>query len=610
MKKFTILFILGIFSLSVFGQYTQKTMELRRDVPTIETRQNADYSALTKDAIWTNDFSNAADWSFGNNPASDGADWVICTYGTAPAGYLPVYGMSSTFVSPSVANGFALFNSDIQGAQGAPMQDAWIQLVNPIDLSSVSSPRIVFSTYYRKWADVMWFEYSSDAGTTWTAVELFTDITQGGAVANDFVYLLNVPGMGGLSSVIFRYRIIGDWDYGIFIDDISIVNAPDYDLKLMSTATNFFEAVDYHAAGQEQYYHYSSHYGMIPEEVATNENAWLIFNAVVQNAGMLAVTPSVTVSIEDPDNSEIYTFTLASDAPLAPGAIDTLDIAWYVGEEFYVPQDYKLGFYTIKYETFIDGQIDDVPLNNTYETGFEVNDEIYARDGGNLNGVAGPGLWLSGGNDGDMFGVDYTFFEETAIDAVQAYITSTSTAATALICHALQYDSGSTSWVTIAQSSLITIEAADLGTWKSFTFTDPAYITLDSEETSKNIKFAFEFYYNGEANRLWFGEDNTVPSSVWGTSWKFAGDEGWTVITNYYNAVPMIRVQLPETIEGNVGSFEASNISMYPNPTTGIFTIENIDGASIVVLNTMGQIVANVQNASDYNKIDLSKQAN
>ncbi|MBN2777234.1 MAG: hypothetical protein JXR36_06315, partial [Bacteroidales bacterium] len=579
MKKFTLLLIVTMICTVAFGQYVQKEAQLRKDVPTIAKYSNQSYAELTKEAIWSNDFSNASDWVMDHATDTEDKDWVICTVETAPAGWITPYGMNEDFVSPTVDNGFALYNSDYGSSSGPPTQDAWIQIANPVDLSSVDAPRFIFSTYYKRWDDLVYFEYSTN-GTDWTAIELFPEIVHGGATTPDFINLLNVPELGNVATAYFRFRNVGDWDYGWYIDDISIVDAPNYDLKLMSTATNFFGIIDYHEAGQEQYYHYSSHFGMIPDECLVQPTSYILFNAVVLNNGMQEATPSVDVTITDPASNEVYSFTYTHDVPLNSGELDTLDIAWG-DDEFYVmsQEDFMLGNFDITFEAYIDGQTDGAPDNNSYATFFEATDYSYARDGGSLDGVCGPGIWLDGGLDGDMFGVDYTFFESTTIDSVQAYIVSNSTAGTAVICHALQFDSESSTWVSLAQSSLITIEEGDLGTWKTFTFSDPAAIALGGEETSIDIKIALEFYYNGEENVLWIGEDNTIPSSVWGTSWKFAGDEGWTVITNYYNSVPMIRAYIIPTLDNVASNFAQNDINMYPNPSTGIVTISNVEGA-------------------------------
>ena len=579
---------------------------MRRDFSSNETIQKMNYSGFTKSAVWSNDFSSATDWTIGTD-SPDGAHWAICTYSTAPVDWIPVLKMTGTFASETVDNGFALFNSDQQGGEGSPMQDAWIKLNVPINLSAVGSPRFVFTSYYKKWKDIVYFDYSIDGGATWNSKELFTDIVQGGITPVNRLNFINVPEVGNQLNVLIRFRFSGDYDYGVFIDDVYCVDAPEYDLQLLETATNFFQIIDYHADGDG--YHYSSHNGMIPYSVLTDPNAFIVFNSIVKNNGIATATPQVTVKIKDSNSTEVYNFTYTSDLTLAPGEIDTLDIAWENGEEFYVTtEDWVFGKYTIDFEAAVVGQVDAVPGNNTYSTYFYATDNVYAKDGGNLNGNVGPGKWIGHGNDGDMFGVDYTLFETTVIDSVQTYITSSSDAGTSLICHVFTYNSVASTWESVGSSDPINIEEEHLGTWLSFTFPDPAVVTLPSEESSIDIRVALEFYYNGASNVLWVGEDKTVPSSLYSTCWKFVGED-WTYISNYYGACPMIRACLP-VLGVSANQTVAANVNVYPNPSTGILNVNNVEGSSIEILNIVGQTIAIVKNASEINTIDLSNQAN
>lgn len=606
MRKFTILLAMAFISTIVFGQYATQKKELRRDLSSFGSKQNINYSVSTKSAVWSNDFSNATDWTLGSDPASDGSTWAVCTYSTAPVGWIPVYGMSGTFASATVDNGFALFNSDSQGASAAPGQNSWIQLANPMDLSTVNYPRFIFTTYYKKWEDIVYFEYSTNGGTSWESEELFTFVNQKDITATDYIYILNVPELANQSNVLIRFRFTGDWDYGIFIDDISVVECPAYDLTLSATAVNFFQAEDYSIS--ENSYHPSSHLGMIPYTVATNPSSFIVFNTIVKNNGSSNATPVVDVTITDPDATEVYNFTFTSDIELVPGAIDTLDIAWQDGQEFYITEDlFKLGQFDVDYELSVSGQTDGSPEDNAYSTYFIATDNVYAKDGNNLDGYTGPGIWLNGGQDGDMLAVDYLLYEATTIDSVQTFITSNSDTGTSLIANVLIYDTGNGTWETLSSSQSLTVEAGHLGSWVSFTFPDPATVSPINAGEPFFVKIALEFSYAG--SDLWIGEDNTVPASYYSTNWKLQGETDWTTYTNYTNASPMLRACLP-VVGVSANEEVAANISIYPNPSTGIIKINNAEGATIEVLNLMGQVVKTVENASAINNIDLSNNAN
>ena len=56
-----------------------------------------------------------------------------------------------------------------------------------------------------------------------------------------------------------------------------------------------------------------------------------------------------------------------------------------------------------------------------------------------------------------------------------------------------------------------------------------------------------------------------------------------------------------------VDEIDENAIEVYPNPTTGMLNIANAEGKSIVVINTLGQVVAHIDNAAENQTIDLSK---
>ena len=63
----------------------------------------------------------------------------------------------------------------------------------------------------------------------------------------------------------------------------------------------------------------------------------------------------------------------------------------------------------------------------------------------------------------------------------------------------------------------------------------------------------------------------------------------------------------------NVASVEenvAEAVSVYPNPANDMFTVANAEGATIVVVNSLGQVVTTIENAASNQTIDASSFAN
>ena len=54
----------------------------------------------------------------------------------------------------------------------------------------------------------------------------------------------------------------------------------------------------------------------------------------------------------------------------------------------------------------------------------------------------------------------------------------------------------------------------------------------------------------------------------------------------------------------------AETIAVYPNPTSSMVTIANAEGKDIVVVNSLGQVVASIENAAANQTIDVTNFAN
>lgn len=616
MKKITILFALLSFCIFSFAQYASQTMELSRSADYV-TVVKSDYQKPTydaKDAFWYNDFSDPTDWIIESAPGTDGSEWIITTYEEMPAGWTPVFGMPETFASTTVDNGFALFNSDIQGADGGDPQDAWIQYANPIDFSTMAgTPRLTFETYYARWQCTVTFEWSTDDGATWDAVELLTEIESHSSNASppDYVATVNLPQLIGLDNVHIRFRQQGDWDYGWFIDDIMFVDAPDYEIIMSDARMNFIDYIDYTAEGQESYYHYSSHYGMIPVDQYDSPHMLSWFNVVVENTGLETVTPLVNIIITDPSENVVFDETMTGTT-IAGGARDTVD---FIETAFALGANPEKGLYNVHYSVTIQGQEIDL-TENTRSATFVVTDYTMSRDANNITHVTGPGMWLSGGNDGDMIASNFLFLYEEEIYSMDVFIAGSSTPGTAFMGRIMTFDSGSSSWVDLTTSTLITIEEEHLGTWVNVEFIDPVFITFEGDDEARSIKAAIEFYYGGEDNTLWIGYDRDNPHSFWSAVWYFtegANANQWFSITNWTSPGGLgIRLNTGEEEEEEnfVAGIDAHDISIYPNPTTGFLNIDNVQGANIEIMNLMGQTVQTVANANEFNTVDMSSYAN
>lgn len=82
------------------------------------------------------------------------------------------------------------------------------------------------------------------------------------------------------------------------------------------------------------------------------------------------------------------------------------------------------------------------------------------------------------------------------------------------------------------------------------------------------------------------------------------GGNNDTDLTNNSHCIPVtLNVA---SVEENV----AEAVSVYPNPANDMFTVANAEGATIVVVNSLGQVVTTIENAASNQTIDASSFAN
>ncbi len=180
--------------------------------------------AVRATSVFTSDFSNPADWNIYNEVAGTSDDWVIGTAG--PAGSFPIDPIAST----TAANGFALFDSDNLCSGD---QSAFIETANSIDCSSLTGVIIRFEQFYRKFSDQTFVEVSND-GTNWTQFEVNSAVASNSSTSNPAEAVVNISSVAANEATVWvRFHFLsgtangGDGcDYAWMVDDVSIEEAP------------------------------------------------------------------------------------------------------------------------------------------------------------------------------------------------------------------------------------------------------------------------------------------------------------------------------------------------------------------------------------------------
>jgi PKD repeat protein len=432
------------------------------------------------------------------------------------------------------------------GGAGQTTENSWIQFDN-IDLTGVQYPKLSFYQLIRPLNAVgTYLDFSTDGGSNWTSIEINSEV-QGNEYGDVVFEKIVAQYIANESNVSIRFRwvtsdpstVVG---YGWQIDDIKIVENPNYDLKLVDARMNFFEYIDYTEPGQADYFHASSHYGQIPNEQFEQPLAAMWFNVMVENKGNFAATPDVNVTVLDPLGNQVYNETV-SGTVLAVAEMDTVDL---IETDFVLEPGFSPGEYNVLIEVTEDGQTDFNESDNTFTIAFNVTDNIMARDQNNITGQTGPSTWLNGGIDGDMLGTTYLFLYDTEIESMWVYIGDRTDANTNVVAHVMEYSAVDEDWVDMATSNFYTITETDIDGWVEFTFPDPIIIEIPDGEEAFQVLAALEFYYGSEENEIMIGTDRSAPASFWGASWYFmegTNAQQWFSITNWAATNLAIRLQ-------------------------------------------------------------------
>ena len=116
--------------------------------------------------------------------------------------------------------------------------------------------------------------------------------------------------------------------------------------------------------------------------------------------------------------------------------------------------------------------------------------------------------------------------------------------------------------------------------------------------------FEFQWYRNGEPY------DN--PSEIPPVLWK-DGLPGGTYTVEITNTQPCVSVSEPVVWGLSIGENELSNLTIYPNPTTGSINIEGLNpevSSTIAIYNSVGMLMISQEVNSEIERMDMADLPN
>lgn len=166
MKKSLLLFVAVLATIQVSFAQEKKVASTTKiknlSVANHTARKSAPATSSAAGTVvpfWTDDFSNPANWTI-SNQAGNSDNWVVGV--DTPDG--SVSGGMGGILSTSVANGFALFDSDTL-CSGDQIAD--ITTANPINCTGMDPVVLTFEQYYARWYDST-FVFVSNDNVNWT----------------------------------------------------------------------------------------------------------------------------------------------------------------------------------------------------------------------------------------------------------------------------------------------------------------------------------------------------------------------------------------------------------------------------------------------------------
>ena len=561
MKK-VYLTILGITALT--SSFSQRVTEVKAAAKKIHaTAENAKgkSSNTTKalgSVLWSNDFSNSLDWTIG--AANIQGQWTIIN--TSPPSSSSYLGGPMT--STTAANGFGYFNGVQYLIAGAvDPQDATLTSNDTLDFTNNPAVEISFEQRYRSFnTDQTWIEFSTNAGDTWTGIEVNKEYITNAAAVNA-TKTQNISALvGGKDSVMFRFRWINPSaddnygsGYGWMVDDISISSAADNNLTIISPIM---------LAGPQE---------LVYSKVPTNQISPIAFQSRIVNNGP-ANQPDANLEVTVAGGAT-YMDTITS--------ISFLDTADFITTKF-TPAANTVATYNFTYAA-TSSLTEDVPADNSIPGSISITNSEYRVDNGvRMGGISNISSEPTGAlKIGNIFEI----INDDKIDSMYITLTSATTNVGQDFSGEIWiYNPISTDYEYLNSTDIVTITTLNNGT----TVKLPLQSITDVSAGSILLVMAS---HSGGANSVEFGMAQEIPSgTVLGV--PSSGDPLDIFRLNEPQAI-MVGLSLNQDASLTENSNTISVSNMFPNPTTGStavnYTLANASKVSINVVDVAGKLV-------------------
>jgi hypothetical protein len=503
--------------------------------------------------VWSDDFSTPSNWTIAQWPGAFNLDWQIGV-GLTNSGSFP----TAPILSTTAANGYAMLDSDGANNTSGIEESAFITTAQPIDLSLNSNVILSFENHFRRFPPNKCFVVISTNNTDWPNLdsgsdanafpnvwELFTNVATNASTANPETVEINISSVaGGQSQVWVRFHWTGSYGYAWFLDDVAIIDQPDFDLVMN------YGFVSHNGIGTE--------FGRVPQDqlYPTMNVGAEVLNFGAEDQTNLTVNMSVlnAADVEVFNATESFTNLASGDTILMDQDVTIPALAEGV---------YRAIFTVTSDQIANEG----TPNNNTRTRTFSINNDVYSLDGIDVYPMAELALTSLGTNsftdaeDELMLLTYYELNTATTVYGVEALLANgTVVNSEAILTIHTEEDINNDNVNTpLAESDFIIVSSANLsqGFIRGFF---PGGVELPADNYYVGIKL----FSQAGTNNIRILDDITVPQPAGASLIHIPGDG---VFTN--GNAHALRMLLDPTVGINEATGELNGITMYPNPTDG-----------------------------------------
>lgn len=594
MKKTLLLITLLVFSLS-FSQVNNKNIQTWTESNnTIITNTNNSQLGGDEFTVWENDFSDQTLPNISIENVGGYGDWIWSTESTQGQ-----WGANAGLIeSPTVDNGFMLIDADWfntypnNGVEDGAVGENAINssfTIGPIDLSSSETSALVlqFYSYYRiccfaagNGANDMNVYISTDNGVTFEDLNYIEgDIYETNVGTQTLSQIPLGAYAPNVENVYFKFEWIGT-HYFWMIDDMSIIQQPAYDLKMLSAWLTMEDPanIEYYA---------------IPESQMPNE---MLFGAEIYNYGYndetnvllsgaidgTALSTSTTYELVESDSTRLIETDFFDISSLTEGTYSFTNTVESGGDDVLI-EDNTLSreFMITENEYKLDGLYDTFdylgtgwPFGEDNADGVRFANYFDIKETATLTS-ARIGLYLN------SFDTSLGTFETTSGGEVIFYLCDTTGILDPAV-ESLDMNLGGVIW----ESDYIMIQE-----W----MVDEGFVSVEIPEIELNPNAYFlvaELYSNGLNNDIIIYDDTSVPQPWFASMYWSPGDETW-----YSNGNALaIHMGINGLNYANINEENSlRGIELYPNPTNDLINIssaELLNGKTIIsIYNILGEII-------------------